>query len=478
MKPPPPVTSALVLTTGKATVRGVQIAPTATVRARSAVAADPAPFVLAAALPLLFLHKNYSAGVSLPHGVDAQLGDFAVLAVVLAGLAVGRRRGFAPLRSGVLAAACVLLAWIFASVLYASARESWYPTTTHLVTAAKFAEYALLAFAIPLIVRRAGQLLPAAVVLVAWSAAATVFGLLQFVGLVDDLDHTPAGRRKPSFLGYHDFATLSALALVVGAVVFLFAPPGRARNRLALAAAVSGAAGSVLAGPLDGVLATFLALVALLAVGRRRGRLDLRRASVLAGVWVAILLGVLLMRSSAIDQGLRLIGVKQQDTASTADVQSYSQRALLSYIGLEIWLREPLLGVGWLGSVDEPAYGPELAAAHRRFSQPPLAYPSPQHPWGVQNAYVEALADMGVVGLAALVALFAAAVVSGLRRALRAPDDVAVVGLAGALAALVVVAIWNGYGFVAGIPLDAATWLAVGLAATAAALARRQAGGA
>lgn len=449
----------------------VQFASTAA--ARAVAGRERAPLVLAGALPFLFLHKNYSLDVALPHGVDVQLGDLAVLAVAVTALGVGVRRGFAPLRSAVVAAACVLLVWIFVSVLYASARESWYPTMTHLTTAVKFAEYALLAFAIPLIVRRAGQLVPAAIVLVAWSGAATVVGLLQFVGLLGDLDHTPAGRRKPSFLGYHDFATLSALALVAGAVVFVCMPRNRAHDRFALAAGLSGGLGAILAGPVDGVLALLLVLAAVLAVGRARWGLDLRRAAVLVGVWVVILLGVLLLRSSTIDQGLRLLGVKQQNAASSTDVQSYSQRALLSYIGLRIWLREPVLGVGWLGSTDEPAYGPELPAAHRRFSQPPLAFPSPQHPWGVQNAYVEALADLGVIGLLALAGLFATTVVVGVRRALRAIPGAAEVGLAGALAGLVVVAIWNGYGFVAGIPLDAATWIAVGLAATGAALARR-----
>ena len=45
-------------------------------------------------------------------------------------------------------------------------------------------------------------------------------------------------------------------------------------------------------------------------------------------------------------------------------MQSYSQRTLLAYIGLEIFLDHPLLGVGWQGSLDEAGYGPQLAAAH------------------------------------------------------------------------------------------------------------------
>src|SRR5207247_7634769 len=43
------------------------------------------------------------------------------------------------------------------------------------------------------------------------------------------------------------------------------------------------------------------------------------------------------------------------------------------------------------------------------------AFPSPKHQWGVQNLYVETLADLGLIGAAALVALFASAFVLGLR---------------------------------------------------------------
>ncbi len=76
----------------------------------------------------------------------------------------------------------------------------------------------------------------------------------------------------------------------------------------------------------------------------------------------------------------------------------------------------------------------------------------------MQNLYVETLADLGLVGFALLLALFAAA----LRTALRAAPGSALplVGLGWLLLAA---GVWNGIGLVPGIPLAALTWLALGL---------------
>ena len=80
-----------------------------------------------------------------------------------------------------------------------------------------------------------------------------------------------------------------------------------------------------------------------------------------------------------------------QKEKPSANVQTYVQHSLLDYIGLRIFLDHPAVGVGWQGSTEESAYGPQLPAAHKRFpNAPALAFPSPQHAWGVQNAYLGA----------------------------------------------------------------------------------------
>jgi hypothetical protein len=79
----------------------------------------------------------------------------------------------------------------------------------------------------------------------------------------------------------------------------------------------------------------------------------------------------------------------------------------------------------------------------------------------VQNFWVQLLADAGVIGLALAVATFAA----GLVLALRAPPRFVFFGLVAAGWILVAVGTWNAIGIVAGVPLQAVTWLGFGLAA-------------
>ena len=131
-----------------------------------------------------------------------ELSDLTVVVVALAALRRGaalRLRALAsgPCRSGSLRlGSCV---WLLAR------SES----LVHLVTAAKFSEYALLAARPPLLLRRRADWELVAAAVVAWSAAATCFALLQFFG-VHMAGAWAAGRRQPSFLGHSDFAALSA----------------------------------------------------------------------------------------------------------------------------------------------------------------------------------------------------------------------------------------------------------------------------
>jgi len=78
-----------------------------------------------------------------------------------------------------------------------------------------------------------------------------------------------------------------------------------------------------------------------------------------------------------------------------------------------------VVGVGWEGSAEPANFMPHLAAAHARFpDEAPLAFPAPDRRYGVQNVWVEALSDLGVVGFALWTSLFAA----GLWRAARSCD--------------------------------------------------------
>ena len=130
---------------------------------------------------------------------------------------------------------------------------------------------------------------------------------------------------------------------------------------------------------------------------------------------------------------------------------------MLAYIGVRIWLDHPVLGVGFERSSNR--YQPYLADAKRKFPQAAYAFPSPQHEWGVQDLWVQTLADAGLAGLALLLATFGAALALALRAATTIAGAVAIAWI------VVAAGTWTGMGIVAGIPLDAVTWLGFGLAA-------------
>ncbi|CAN5275433.1 hypothetical protein BH18ACT12_BH18ACT12_16000 [soil metagenome] len=429
------------------------MAETLAVRARGVARSgiSPGALALAVAVPFLFLHIEYQLGVRIPLGsthVGVEGSDIAVLAVAAFALREGLRTGFAPLwpAFSLWVVSGALLLWIF---IRSESLE-------HVVTAAKFAEYSLLAVSAPLVLRRRADWELVAAAIVAWSVAATLFGLLQIFGV--DMAHAwAAGRRQPSFLGHSDFAAVSAFALGIGLAAVLLA-----QKRVGWVAIASGAVGMIVAGATAGLIGIGAGAAGLLCAISRRRRLAMRDCA-LTGTVVAIVAGgVLILRAGDFEHFLRFLHVKGKET-QTADIQTYSHHTLLAYIGYRIWREHPIAGAGWQASSEPDTVGPQLPAARRKFPDvSPLAFPTREHPWGVQNAYVQAAADLGLVGLVLWLSPFALALVLAFR-ANAPPGAVAV------FTVLAAMGIWGGQGLVAGIPLDAVTWLGLGLAATAAA---------
>jgi O-Antigen ligase len=431
----------------------VAVAETLAVRVRSVARSgiNPGAAALALAVPFLFLHIKYQPGVRVPLGsthLGLELSDLAVVVVALFALREGIRTGFAPLRP-----AWPLWLASLALVLWIIVRSG---SLTHLVTAVKFSEYALLAVSAPLILRRRDDWELVAAAVVAWSVVATCVALLQFFGL-GIADAWAAGRRQPSFLGHSDFAALSAFALAIGLAAVLVA-----NRRIGWAAVASGALGLILSGATAGLIGIAAGAAALLYAISRRRSLAVRDVAV-SGVVVGIVAaGVLVLRAGDFENFLRFMHLKGKET-QTANIQTYSHHTLLAYIGYRIWRDHPVIGAGWQASTDPDVVDPQLPAAHREFPDvAALAFPTREHEWGVQNAYVQAAADLGLVGLVLWLAPFALALVLALR-ANGPPGGVAVFTILAAMG------IWGGQGLVAGIPLDAATWLGLGLGATAAA---------
>ncbi len=418
--------------------------------------------MLALAIPPLFLHARYNPGIDVPVGstdIGIELSDIAVLAVALAALRSGLRDGWTPLRAGrvVWALALSFLTLVTLATLYGPAVTDGYPFASSAVSAATFVEYAALAPAVPLLLRRRGDLALVLGVLVAWAAAATAVGLLQFAGALGDLDHTPAGRRKPSFVGYHDFAALAGAALAV-VVATLTLARGRVGDRFVAVGGAAGAVGVALAGALATLGATLAGTLAALTLGARRRTLTGRAAVAIVALVAVAATGSLVLRSG--DLGRFFGSQREQD----GDIQTYAHRTVLSYIGLRIFLDHPLVGTGWQGSGLRASYEPQLDDARKRFPDVATeAFPSPAHPWGVQNAYVQAAADLGVLGVVLLVALVVAGMSAAARRALRAPPAAAFAALVALLWITIAAFALSALGLVAGAPTDALLWLGLGL---------------
>jgi O-antigen ligase len=433
--------------------------------------------VLTAAVPLLFLHERFQPELDLELGtttLDLRTSDAAIVLVLAAAAVTLARHGLERLRPGraVWIPGLLLLAWLAFQVFRPASTEDEL-FDDHLVSFLKLGEYALLAPAVPLLVRRAQDLTIVVGGIVLWSVVATFVALVQFAG-IDVFDVSSSGWRYASFLGRHDLAALSMIATsvaVAGLVVGRQRMPAPSLFRVAL---VTGMLGSILAGSVTA--AAGLALGALAAVVGGRVRFAPSRRSLIAVVLVVAVVagGVAAIRSEALDDFLQFVGIRDEEQA--LGVESYSQRTVLAYIGLRIFEDAPVLGVGWQRSSRPDVFEPYLEDARARFPDvDPLAFPAAGREWGVQNLYVQLLADAGLLGLVLALALGLGGLVLAWRAARYAPNPWAGgAGIAMLCALVTVGGVWASLGIVAGIPLQAATSLVLGLAAAGAAAAEEQ----
>jgi O-antigen ligase len=430
--------------------------------------------VAAAAVPFVFLHISFQPSVSLTIGgstAHAYLSDFAVLAVVVGAVAAGFGQGWRPLAPArsIWLTAGAFLVWLVASLAWGRHASSAYPVTTHAITAAKYVEYALLAPALALLLRARRDVVVLLWSIAAWSAAASVVGVAQFFGASIFSAANP-GSRQGSFLSISDFAALSAATLLVALAGIALPRLGLSRALVAVAA-VSGVLGVTVAAAVASILGIATAAAALLVVSLGAGgRLSWERTLGLAALVGVVGVGVIAYRGGDLESFARFVGAANESSSSQKTVQTYSHHSLLVWIGLEIWKDHPVVGAGWQASEDPATFEPHLAEAHRRFpTEPPKAFPSPTRLYGVQNAWVQTLSDLGVVGFVLLVAMFVAVLRCAWRATRAVLDPAAPIGLAWTVLTGWLLA---AQGLVAGIPLDAVLWLGFGLVAVGAARAR------
>lgn len=436
--------------------------------------------VLSLAVPFLFIHEKYQPELELDlssTSVDIHLSDIAVLVVVLAAIVSAVRLGAARLSPARILwiPAVALLVWLsFEAFRPASVDDARFEE--HLVSFLKLVEYGLLAVAVPLLVRRREDLTTVLGSLVLWSVLASAVALAQFFGL-DIFDAWNAGWRQPSFLGHHDLAALSAVAAALGAAGIVCQRKRLPASPLFAAALVSGALGLMLAGSVAALGGLALGAAVLAFAARGRFSPSPRRLFALFALVVVVAGGVTTIRADSLEQFVRFLGVRGDEPPQ--GVETYSQRTVLAYIGVRIFEDNPIVGVGWQRSGRADVFEPYLDDAHERFPDVvELAFPAPGREWGVQNLYVQMLADAGVVGLLLLLAVGAGGIVLAWRTAAYAPNPWAAgAGLAVLCALLTLAGEWASLGIVPGIPLQAATCLLLGLAAAGAATVEEETAG-
>jgi O-Antigen ligase len=425
----------------------------ATVRLLGRVhAEDLLPLVAAAAIPIVFLHERYQW--KLASGVYSS--DLAVAAVVLAALASAFIFGWEPLGRGrwLWALAAAFIGIQLVACFYRP--EELLGSRLH--TIARLVEYMLLAPACVLLFRRAVDFDRFLAVFVAWALAAGLWGVLMFFAIVDDPQGPRPGQREVSFLGHQNYGAFTGATLAAGFAALALGE----RKRLAIAAIVGGSLGVILDASVFVYLGVLVAAVAIAAATALSRTLTLRRGLALGAILLVVGAGVGVLRGSDVTSYLGFLGVTEPAKTTDQGVQTGQQRTMLLWMGWEMWKNNPLLGIGFLRSNTD--FAPYLAAMRRKFpKQPRLAYPSNAHQWGVQNYFVELATDTGIVGLALGLATFGYGLVLAFREARGSP----LLGLVAAGFVLVVAGAWLAVGITAGIPMDAVTWIGLGLAAAA-----------
>ena len=127
------------------------------------------------------------------------------------------------------------------------------------------------------------------------AAAASIGGILQIIGLLGNLDNVPAGRRMPSFLGYHDFSALSGMVLGLALAVIASGSWSRLKP-LTVVAAAAGVIGVVISGAMATVLALLLGGVVLGVYMVVRRTFSLARVLAVGGLLLVMLAGALTLQ--------------------------------------------------------------------------------------------------------------------------------------------------------------------------------------
>lgn len=367
-------------------------------------------------------------------------GDIALAALAVVALSELTRRGVP--RSAWLALGS---AAVFCGLVLATGATNG---AAAFVSGAKLAELAALGLGTYALVRAEQHLEAIVDMLLLFTLAADVVGLVRFVN--------GGGGRQASFLGEHDFAALATLPLLYGLALVLT----RRRGRRAALAITAGSVGCILGAALASLLGLYLGAATLIGLAALRRRLDLRALLVTAATLLVVTSGTLSIRSG--DLGFLQSWFGKPPSTPGQYASSWSQRLIFAYVGGRIFIAHPVLGTGWYGDLPPDTFARYLPDARRRFNdQPPRYFPPADGDFIPQQTFDQVLYELGIAGGVALLTLLVALGRACARKARRAEGSLSSLPAAWLGASIGALA---GEGLFGGTPLAATFWLVAGVA--------------
>jgi hypothetical protein len=366
--------------------------------------------------------------------------DFALAALAATSIVALVQRGIPRETWGAFAAAIAFCVLVLGSAALNGA--------TAFVSGSKLVELAALGLGIVAVTRSRRQIEALVDVLLLFTIAADLFGIVRFV--------VSGGGRQASFLGEHDFAALATLPLVYGlARVYERRPDTRAWTAI-----VAGTIGCVLGAALASLLGLYLGAL-VLVLGRSAWRREhLERLALTMLVVAVVTAGTLSLRAGELGFLQQWFGKPPSRPGQYA--ASWSQRLIYVYVGGRVFRAHPMLGTGWYGDLPPKEFVAYLPDARRRFSDQPANYfPPADSPFIPQQTWDQVLYELGLTGALAMLALLVALVRASRRAARRASGllaDLPAVWVAASIGAL------SGEGLFGGTPLATTFWLVAGVA--------------
>lgn len=299
-------------------------------------------------------------------GAEIRASDVLFPVVVLAVVALGRGRGLARRVTGPLVG---FSAAVIGSAVLVSRSDP------AIFSALRFAATMSLALLVVALCRDGRDVI--------FLLRATGIAIMVGIGValaVGDAASALTERFGQGLLGPNILGLVSAFLVLLGSTRAVF------RNQyVRLLLALSGAGGLVLAKSVGSALALITALALLYGLRNR----DVRAGRGLVAFTVLFAVAV------AFVAALRPTSLPWNEDFS---INSGQQRLIQAYAGVHVFLQHPLVGVGW-GQSGEAIRSPSVGHSVREVfpSANPLLYPDVQTT-GVHNAYIQALAELGLTG--------------------------------------------------------------------------------